>query len=74
MSKQSTTDIMSDVLDRVKAIDPVNVRKWFDDLHITTFDHGLMQIACPDQSCAEYLQDNCLKSNLVKQIFSSDFQ
>jgi chromosomal replication initiator protein len=38
---------------------PVNVRKWFDDLHITAFDHGLMQIACPDQSCAQYLQDNC---------------
>jgi chromosomal replication initiator protein len=57
--KQSTAEILNDVLDRVKTIDPVNVRKWFDDLHITAFDHGLMQIACPDQSCAQYLQDNC---------------
>ncbi|MHC4907196.1 MAG: chromosomal replication initiator protein DnaA [Planctomycetota bacterium] len=59
MIKQSTAEILNDVLDRVKSIDPVNVRKWFDDLHITAFDHGLMQIACPDQSCAQYLQDHC---------------
>jgi chromosomal replication initiator protein len=56
---QSTTEILSDILDRVKAMDPVNTRKWFEDLHITAFDHGLMQIACPDQSCAEFMQDNC---------------
>jgi chromosomal replication initiator protein len=40
-------------------MDPVNTRKWFDDLHIAAFDHGLMQIACPDRSCAEFMQDNC---------------
>jgi chromosomal replication initiator protein len=57
--KQSTAEILSDILERVKAIDPVNMRKWFDDLHIVAFDHGLMQIACPDRSCAEFMQDNC---------------
>jgi chromosomal replication initiator protein len=57
--RQSTTEILSDILERVKAIDPVNTRKWFDDLHIAAFDHGLMQIACPDRSCAEFMQDNC---------------
>ena len=59
MVKQSTAEILSEILERVKTIDPVNTRKWFDDLHITAFDHGLMQIACPDQSCAEFMQDNC---------------
>ncbi|MEN8127442.1 MAG: chromosomal replication initiator protein DnaA [Planctomycetota bacterium] len=59
MVKQSTTEILSEILERVKATDPVNTRKWFDDLHITAFDHGLMQIACPDRSCAEFMQDNC---------------
>ena len=59
MVKQSTTEILSDILERVKTIDPVNTRKWFDELRITAFDHGLMQIACPDQSCAEFMQDNC---------------
>ena len=60
MAKQDTTEILDEILERVKAIDPVNTRKWFDDLHITAFDHGLMQISCPDQSCAEFLQDHCL--------------
>ena len=59
MVKLSTTEILSNILERVKTIDPVNTRKWFDDLHIVAFDHGLMQIACPDQSCAEFMQDNC---------------
>ena len=59
MVRQSTVEILNRILERVKAIDPVNMRKWFDNLHITAFDHGLMQIACPDQSCAEFLQDNC---------------
>ena len=59
MVKQSTTEILSDILERFKTIDPVNTRKWFDELHIIAFDHGLMQIACPDQSCAEFMQDNC---------------
>lgn len=60
MARQSTTEILDDILERVKAIDPVNTRKWFDDLYIRAFDNGLMQIACPDQSCAAFLQDNCL--------------
>jgi chromosomal replication initiator protein len=60
LAGQSTTEILDDILNRVKTIDPVNTRQWFDDLHIQTFDHGFMQIACPDQSCAEFLQDHCL--------------
>lgn len=62
MVRQSTTEILDDILERVKAIDPVNTRKWFDELYITAFDSGLMQIACPDQSCAAFLQDNCLST------------
>ena len=60
MAKQDTIEILDEILERVKAFDPVNTRKWFDDLNITAFDHGLMQIGCPDQSCAEFLQDHCL--------------
>ncbi|MBC8377695.1 MAG: chromosomal replication initiator protein DnaA [Planctomycetes bacterium] len=60
MAKQDTIEILEEILERVKAIDPVNTRKWFDDLQITSFDHGLLQIGCPDQSCAEFLLDHCL--------------
>ncbi|MHC5082898.1 MAG: chromosomal replication initiator protein DnaA [Planctomycetota bacterium] len=59
MITQDTAELLERILERVKSIDPVNTRKWFDDLHITTFDHGLMQIGCPDASCAEFLQDQC---------------
>jgi chromosomal replication initiator protein len=57
--KQDTTEILEEILARVKAIDPVNTRQWFDDLRIASFDHGLLQIGCPDQSCAEFLYDQC---------------
>lgn len=59
MVKQDTTEILEEILLRVKAIDPVNTRQWFDDLRIASFDHGLLQIGCPDQSCAEFLYDQC---------------
>lgn len=59
MTAQNSAEILDGILERVKAIDPVNIRKWFDDLHIAAFDHGLVQIQCPDQSCAEFLQDRC---------------
>ena len=60
MAKQDTTEILESILGRVKTTDPVNTRKWFDDLQITSLDHGLMQIGCPDQACAEFLHDQCL--------------
>ncbi len=59
MAAHDTVETLEKILTRVKSIDPVNTRKWFDDLRITAFDHGLMQIACPDQSRAEFLQDHC---------------
>lgn len=62
MAQQDTIDILEAMLQRVKAIDPVNTRTWFDDLHIASFEHGLMQVSCPDQSCAEFLQDQCLST------------
>jgi len=59
LAAQNSTEILDGILERVKAIDPVNTRTWFDNLHIAAFDHGLVQIQCPDQSCAEFLQDRC---------------
>jgi chromosomal replication initiator protein len=59
LAKQNTVEILDGILERVKATDPVNTRKWFDDLSLAAFEHGLMQIQCPDQSCAEFLQDHC---------------
>ena len=60
MAIQDTVDIFANILDRVKALDPVNTRKWFDQLQVLEFDTGLLEIQCPDEATAQFLQDNCL--------------
>jgi chromosomal replication initiator protein len=52
-------DIFSQIIERVKVIDPVNVRKWFDDLTADHFDGGLLKIGCLDNATVEFLRDNC---------------
>ena len=38
----------------------MNTRKWFDDLAPLKFDSGTLQIACPDDTTAQFLKDNCI--------------
>jgi len=40
-------------------MDPVNARKWFNDLSALEFDGGMLAIGCPDASMVQYLEDNC---------------
>lgn len=51
--------IFTDILDRAKALDPVNTRKWFDDLRLLDFTGGSLEIGCPDESCVYFLNKNC---------------
>lgn len=57
---QDTAEVFSNILDQAKAVDPVNTRKWFDELVLLKFDGGLLEIGCPDESRARYLRENCL--------------
>lgn len=57
---QDTTQLFENIVERAKTIDPVNVRKWFDDLVADEFDGGVLYIGCPDAATAQYLQDHCL--------------
>ena len=52
-------DIFDEVLDRAKSLDPVNTRKWFDDLTMVRFNGGLMEIGCPDEVTSRFLDDTC---------------
>jgi chromosomal replication initiator protein len=52
-------DIFDEVLQRVKSLDPVNTRKWFDDLNLVRFNGGLLEIGCPDKLTSRFLDDNC---------------
>jgi chromosomal replication initiator protein len=55
-------NIFTEIIDRVKIIDPVNTRNWFEKLKVLNFDGGSMQIGCPDDETAVFLRDNCRTS------------
>lgn len=59
MVVQDTTEIVERILDRVKTVDPVNTRKWFDDLTVVSFEGGLLKIGCAEPSWVQYLRDHC---------------
>ena len=59
MATRNTANIFADILERVKNLDPVNTRKWFDELEILGFEGGILEVGCPDDNTAQYLDDNC---------------
>ena len=65
MTARELNDIFIDILDRAKALDPVNTREWFDRLIVTHFNNGSLEIGCPDEATVQYLRDNC-KENFTR--------
>jgi chromosomal replication initiator protein len=75
-------NIFVDILDRAKALDPVNTRKWFDNLRLIRLTGGSLEIGCPDEACTQFLRNNCksaftraaqqITGHLVTIQFSSD--
>ncbi len=65
---QDAKEIFEAVIDRVKVLDPVNSRSWFDNLALKNFNGGMLEIICPDNQSAAFLQDTCISSfNLAAQ-------
>lgn len=62
MVRQDTTDMFEKIVSRAKVLDPVNSRKWFDELVAMSLDKGELEIGCPDEASAQFLEDNCLGS------------
>ena len=60
MVVQDTSEILERILEQVRSVDPVNTRKWFDELTPVSFDGGLLQVGCSDPSWAQYLHERCL--------------
>lgn len=52
-------DIFGEVLERAKSLDPVNTRKWFDELNLVRFNGGLLEIGCPDEVTSRFLDNTC---------------
>jgi chromosomal replication initiator protein len=55
-------EIFADIVERAKALDPANIRKWFEELAVLHFDGGSLRIGCPDEATVQFLQDNCKNS------------
>jgi len=55
-------DIFADILDRAKALDPANVRRWFEKLTVSRLSGGSLEIGCPDEATVQFLRDNCKDS------------
>lgn len=59
MAGGEVENIFSEILDRARVLDPVNTRKWFDNLRLVRLTGGSLEIGCPDEACAQFLQNNC---------------
>ncbi len=62
MATHDVESIFVDILDRVKLTDPINTRKWFDELAVINLENGSLQIGCPDEATTLFLSDSCKKS------------
>ena len=59
MAAREVENIFVDIVDRAKVLDPVNSRKWFEELTVLHFNGGLLNIGCPDDATVQFLRDNC---------------
>ncbi|HOT72484.1 MAG TPA: chromosomal replication initiator protein DnaA [Anaerohalosphaeraceae bacterium] len=60
MKQQEPAQILEQILEEVRSMDPVNIRTWFSDLTVLSFSGGHFDIGCPDQAKADYLNDHCV--------------
>ena len=62
MAIREVENIFADILERAKALDPVNTRKWFEKLTVLHFNGGSLEIGCPDEATVAFLRDSCKSS------------
>ncbi|MHC4646469.1 MAG: chromosomal replication initiator protein DnaA [Planctomycetota bacterium] len=62
LAVQEVEAIFTDILDRAKALDPVNSRKWFDELTVLHLNGGSLGIGCPDEATVRFLRESCKAS------------
>jgi len=62
LATREVENIFADILERAKAVDPVNTRKWFEKLTVLHLNGGSLEIGCPDEATLQFLRDNCKSS------------
>ena len=65
MSAREVESIFAEIVERARASDPTNARKWFDELRVVRFDGGAIGIGCPDEASVRFLEQNC-KGNFTR--------
>lgn len=59
MSAPDEENIVADIIERARSLDPANARKWFEQLRVLHFDGGSIDIGCPDEASSRFLEQNC---------------
>jgi chromosomal replication initiator protein len=59
LAAEGIDNIFVDIIERAKALDPVNTRMWFDKLTVLHLNGGSLEIGCPDEAMVEYLSEKC---------------
>jgi len=60
LASQDTAELFAQIVQRVRVLDPVHSRKWFEDLTLVRLDAGILEVSCPDEAAAQFLEDHCL--------------
>lgn len=62
MAAQDVETVLTEILGRVRALDPANARHWFENLTVLHFDGGSLVIGCPDEATVQFLHEKCKTS------------
>jgi len=62
LAAQEVQTVLTEILGRVKALDPANARHWFENLTVLHFDGGSLVVGCPDEATVQFLHDKCKTS------------
>jgi chromosomal replication initiator protein len=62
LASAEVENIFADILERARALDPVNARRWFERLTVMHFTGGSLGVGCPDEATVQYLCENCRSS------------
>jgi chromosomal replication initiator protein len=65
LSAREVESIFAEIVERARASDLANARKWFDELRVIRFDGGSIGIGCPDEASVRFLAENC-KANFTR--------
>jgi chromosomal replication initiator protein len=59
LTARENESVFAEIVDRAKVLDPVNARKWFDELVVLDFDGGSLRIGYSSEPAVNFLRSTC---------------